>query len=471
MHAQKDGEGRMQGDIGKPPEEKTELKIVLDSDRKKLVVEFASSMKDLFEYLNSNRGVWNTPKEKKDLEGKDKVLVDALRSSAEKFNDDRLRTLVSNFSDELKVDCLAAISVVAGLQSSNLRGIQKFFRENNYMFVVSQKSDEAKENLFVHRGYGFSSEYIFGKIDESKLGIYGGKVSESGPERYIGVKIDILDRDSIITNIRELAGQASAFTSDSVIVIRGKHSVLVEWMEQKLSEIGDADREILKKFESLGDKELEEYAKRKRPDNPKFTLAELTYLKLMQKYIERPGESREERILRVGRDREFYVVFHEFAHTLNDQIGVYGGSSFPTERRQFGDRVIDVISGPALVALSKESPLSESGKEMKCDIFALAKKPSIVLLNEMERYACLMRKAPEDAERIERFRSYFDASREIVESMVRYIEENRDKFPSVNKDKSCVPMLASLSEYDLARIAEAMLRNDRMLDPSMASIL
>lgn len=367
------------------------------------------------------------------------------------MNDSRLEAAVLKLTNEIYRDPIFATSTAGGLQHPYVNEIKDFFRENGFIFIITQPGRESEMRvknmdmgrIFIESRGAFHVDYLFGKADESKIRGYGNN----------GVKVDFLT--DVTTNKSEyLAGYTDVLSGSVVVVKSDAYKRAVERQERRLEGMGEEESKLVGNFEKAGDEEIAAYASRKNPSNPQAVVTEVVLLKVTHDYLKREQESPEQKLARVRRDVEGMTESHELGEKII-LMKTHGERSFPSEKRQIEGREVYVITGPPLLAVSETTALNNWEREMACDMLALIEKPTVTLINNLERYQSLVSQAPEDEEKRRAYPQFFESSRQLINEIVRYVEEHREKFPDVKKNG--VLILGELSEKQLSDIGKTLL--------------
>jgi hypothetical protein len=430
----------------------TEFKSIkpLDSQKSRQVEALFSNMKDVFDYLNSTRGVWRGTEE-------EATKLDMLNASAKSLNDPKLEEVILRFRNEIHRNPVFATGIAAGMQHPYMKDIQDFFRENGYVFIVTQfsgergRGEQTSFNQAEETRGEFGLRYLFGKIDESKVRGYGD----------MGVKVDFLK--DVQSSTPYMAGYSSTFTNSSIVVVRSNvHEciLMIDKLEKKLNGMDEQEKRLVEGFDKLGRAEFEEYAKNKSPENTLATLAEIVHMKIIQDYMKGGSEHKGMMLQKVINDTEGMYEAHELGEKIVS-IKRYGERSFQTDTIQIGERRIYLIIGSPLTNVSAESKFNPSEREMVSDLVSLVEKPRITIMETMERYTKLLKQAStEEIIMVNTFKRYYEASKELVDGVVKFVEENREKFPEVKK--SGILVLGELTDKQISEISKALLEKKYM---------
>ncbi|NYZ79040.1 hypothetical protein H0N99_02730 [Candidatus Micrarchaeota archaeon] len=404
---------------------------LLDSQqRSKQVESLISDLKQVMDHLNEKGGA------------RDAELEDAtkkLKTTARGLNDAKLEAVVAKLADEIYQNPVFKTSTAAGLQHPYIDDIKDFFRENNYIFIVTQPSAESREWSNI--------DYLFGKVGESRIHAYGNT----------GVRADFVE--DVVTNKSEYLVGYAPKSEGSVIVVRNDdYKRMIARREATLERAGEEERKLVDNFKDVSSREVEEYA-RSRSASVNVAMTEVVLLKLTQDYLKRE-EKPEEKEARVKKNVERMNEYHEVGEKII-LMKTHGEESFLRERKkqevrtEEGLKEVYVIKGPPILAVGERSRFNPSESEYASDLVALVKEPKVTLINNVERYQSLLSQAPENEKIRKAYPQYFEASRQFVEGIVKYVEEYREKFPDVKK--SGVLILGELDEKQLSEIGKALL--------------
>lgn len=413
-----------------------------DSQRSRQVEALFSDIKEVLDHLNSTRGVWKGTEE-------EAVKLDKLNASAKSLNNPKLEEAILRFRNEIYKNPVFATGIAAGMQHPYIKDIQDFFRDNGYVFIITQSSEG--------RGVGQTSVnqaeenrprfwYLFGGIDGSKVRGYGD----------MGVKADFLK--DVQTPTPFMAGFSSTFTNSSILVVRTtthEGMLVLGKLEEGLTAMDEQQRKLVDGFDKLGVAEFQEYAKNKNPVDTRAALADITYTKTVQEYMKDVEGSRETMLRKIMNDIDSMNEAHELGEKIVS-MKTYGDRSFQTETVRIGDKRVYLIRGAPLLNVSAESRFEPWEREMVSDLVSLIEKPKKTIMETMERYKELLKQdSPEEVIMVNIFKRYYEASREIVDNIVKYVEEHREQFPNVKK--SGILMIGELNEEQLRDIGKKLL--------------
>jgi len=417
--------------IQPPPTEFRSIKPLDSQQRTKQVEAFVHDLKQVMDHLNEKSGA------------RDDTLEDAtkkLKTTAMGLNNAKLEAAVLKLTEEVYKNPVFRTSTAAGLQHPYLDDIKDFFRENNYIFIVTQPSVESMGWQHI--------DYLFGKVGESRIHAYGNT----------GVRADFLE--SVTTNKSEYLAGYTPRSEGSVVVVRSDaYKRMIARQEEKLEKAGEEERKLVNNFKDVGSREVEEYAK-SRSASLNVAMTEVVLLKLTHDYLKRE-EKPEEKEARVKRDVEMMNEYHEVGEKII-LMKTHGEESFLREKKkqevrtESGLKEVYVIKGPPILAVGERSKFSPSESEYVSDLIALIKEPKVTLINNLERYQSLISQAPEDEEKRKTYPQFFESSRQLINEIVKYAEEHRNELPDVKK--SGVLILGELSEKQLSDIGKTLLQ-------------
>jgi hypothetical protein len=429
----------------------TEFKSIkpLDSQRAKQVEAFLADLKQVMDYVNKNRGGWGGTEE-------EAVMLKKLNATAKGLGDPKLERAVLNFTNQIYSNPIFAVSTAEGLQHPFVSEIKDFFKENGYTFIITQSAGERQGRVrmdlggaYVEKTLAFNTiEYVMGKLDESKIRGYGNT----------GVRVDFLE--GVTTNKSEyLAGYADTHSGSVVVVKSDAYKRAVERQEKRLERMGEEERKLVDNFEKSGNEEIAAYANRENPLNPNAVMTDIVLLKVTHDYLKREGETQEQKLARVRMDVNGMTESHELGEKII-MMKAHDERSFQSEKKQVGGREVYIITGPPIVAVNEESTFRGWEREMVCDMLALAERTKVTLINNLEHYQSLVSQAPEEEEKRRAYPQFFEASKYLIDSIVKYVEENREKFPEVKK--SGILVLGELNDKQISEISKALLEKKYM---------